>query len=583
MNPIANLPATQNLNKAQQSQGYNRQYFGGDEVDEVVLSNQEEQKKKKAWTIGLTTLGTIALAVGAFVGLSATGCTKKGADNLKGFTQLTQGEGESATKLATIAKTDKSWTGATWGGVAETIKTTLDDNKTFTRIIVVATKENQKKLEDKLGKEFINKHNSNLLFRAEDDIKNVVKTYGDKKDTLILVDSSKDDWFDRIEKEITSLNKPKEANTGEAAEEKKDTHTTADEVAGEESASASAPKTEQYFNIELNSLESAQQIFTSLKDAIQKASDELKTFELPGPDNKEVQPYQFIDDFTNKFEPQFRNAMNLAKTADALEAYCANRVKELEQDNAKLNESLEKESSDKEKRLNQCTDDNTKAEITKKFEENKQNMENKITTNDKERQALKSISYNFKSTQLFTKLHNNIAAIAETLKGDFFNNKNVLTSNIQKEITSLQSDIESLQGTLNEQNEKLSNLQKQQQEKQEEDNDLSSNIQKLRSTIAQNRTKLDKYKSKLKDKKNSLEETKKALTKLFDTYCTIKRDLTSITQQEELQQAQKSFKYSISDESVSEVPLYRTSFFNVPPISDGDGDGDGDGNGDGDE
>lgn len=33
MNPIANLPATQNLNRAQQSQGYNRQYFGGDEVD----------------------------------------------------------------------------------------------------------------------------------------------------------------------------------------------------------------------------------------------------------------------------------------------------------------------------------------------------------------------------------------------------------------------------------------------------------------------------------------------------------------------------------------------------------------------
>ena len=46
MNPIANLPATQNVNRPQQSQGYSRQYFGNDEMDEVVLSSQEEQKKK---------------------------------------------------------------------------------------------------------------------------------------------------------------------------------------------------------------------------------------------------------------------------------------------------------------------------------------------------------------------------------------------------------------------------------------------------------------------------------------------------------------------------------------------------------
>ena len=55
MNPIANLPATQNLNRPQQSQGYNRQYFGGDEVDQFELSQEaeeaaaEEQNKKKIW------------------------------------------------------------------------------------------------------------------------------------------------------------------------------------------------------------------------------------------------------------------------------------------------------------------------------------------------------------------------------------------------------------------------------------------------------------------------------------------------------------------------------------------------------
>lgn len=574
MNPIANLPATQNLNKAQQSQGYNRQYFGGDEVDEVVLSNQEEQKKKKAWTIGLTTLGTIALAVGAFVGLSATGCTKKGADNLKGFTQLTQGEGESATKLATIAKTDKSWTGATWGGVAETIKTTLDDSKTFGTIVIVATKENQKKLEDKLGKEFINKHSSTLIFRAEDDITNVAKKYGEKKDTLILVDSSKDDWFDRIEKEITSLNKP--ATPPNTEEGKKDIPPATGEVR-EESASASVPKTKQYYGLELNSITNAQQIFSNLKKDIQKASNDLKKFELPGSDNKEVQPYQFINDFTNNFEPQFRNAMNLAKTANALKTYCTNKIEELKQDNAKCEKKLKDEFSNekKEEKLKQCTDDDNKTKIVNEFDEQKKNIENKIAANNKALADLKSISsYKVEKTPLFANLHQNVEAIAETLQSGSYTNKNDLTSNIQKNINSLQSNIESLQGTLNEQNEQLSNLKKQQKEKQEEDDDLSSNIQKLTDTIAQNSTKLDNNKSQLKDNKNSLEETQKALKKLFDTYCTLKIDSASIAQQEELQQARKIFEYSISsDKPINEAPRYRTSFFDDPPyniISDGD-------------
>ena len=118
MNPIANLPATQNLNKAQQSQGYNRQYFGGDEVDEVVLSNQEEQKKKKALTIGGAILGAIALIGGGIFGANYFGYMGKDAKHLKGFKTLTTKNGDTTQELASIAKTTKAWTGASWGGVA---------------------------------------------------------------------------------------------------------------------------------------------------------------------------------------------------------------------------------------------------------------------------------------------------------------------------------------------------------------------------------------------------------------------------------------------------------------------------------
>ena len=219
-NARAYLPTTQNSNEVQQKKAPAPLYFGGDEVDEVILSNQEEEQKaqkKKTYTIVGAVLGTIALAAAAFVGLSATGCTNKGADSLKGFTQLTRGEGESAKKMATIAKTDKSWTGATWGGVAETIKTTLkDSNNKFNKIVIVATDDNKKKLEEKLGKDLLDKFNEKLIFRAENDITNVVSTYGADEKALILVDSSKDDWFDQIK---TKIETPDDNNSSSTADQ----------------------------------------------------------------------------------------------------------------------------------------------------------------------------------------------------------------------------------------------------------------------------------------------------------------------------------------------------------------------------
>ena len=227
-NARAYLPTTQNSNEVQQKKAPAPLYFGGDEVDEVILSNQEEEQKaqkKKTCTIVGAVLGAIALATAAFVGLSATGCTNKGADSLKGFTQLTKGEGESATKLATIAKTDKSWTGATWGGVAETIKTTLNDsNNKFDKIVIVATADNQKKLEEKLGTDFLKKFKdkNQLIFKTENDFKDVADNYGKNEKTLILVDSSKDDWFDKIQAEITKTDNDHSSSQDKPAENKPD-------------------------------------------------------------------------------------------------------------------------------------------------------------------------------------------------------------------------------------------------------------------------------------------------------------------------------------------------------------------------
>ena len=219
MNPISNLPAIQDLKRPQQNQGYNRQYFGNDEIDEVVLSNKEEQKKKKAWTIGTAILGTLALVGGTLFGLNRYGIIGKDAKNLKGFKSITQGEGDSARKLASIAQTDKAWTGSTWGGVAETIKSTLENkNETkFQQIIFVGSEDSQKALKNSLGEAMFNK--LKIINAKSDNVKDVASDaaqhYGNTSSNLIIADSAIDNLYDEIEKAITSLNDPTTPGTSE--------------------------------------------------------------------------------------------------------------------------------------------------------------------------------------------------------------------------------------------------------------------------------------------------------------------------------------------------------------------------------
>ena len=199
MNPIANLPATQNLNRAQQSQGYNRQYFGGDEVDEVVLSNQDEQaKKKKMWTIGGAILGTLALVGGTLFGLNVYGKIGKDASHLLNLKQLMDGD----KKMASIASTNKAWTGATWGGVAETIKATLSgekNSKGFENVIVVAKQESIDTLKKLIPNDFITKYKDKLMFLTKDQFKDKATEYGQNEKNLIMVDSTEESWYSDVE------------------------------------------------------------------------------------------------------------------------------------------------------------------------------------------------------------------------------------------------------------------------------------------------------------------------------------------------------------------------------------------------
>ena len=159
MNPIANLPATQNLIRAQQSQGYNRQYFGGDEVDEVVLSNQDEQaKKKKMWTwIGI--VGAVIAGLGIAAATRSTGhLWGKGEDSLFNYTKISRGEGDSAQKLATVASTSKSFTisGGNWKSIAVAVES-ASNSKNYDNIVMVGKEENFKKLKEAMDKTIADK------------------------------------------------------------------------------------------------------------------------------------------------------------------------------------------------------------------------------------------------------------------------------------------------------------------------------------------------------------------------------------------------------------------------------------------
>ena len=157
MNPIANLPATQNLNRPQQSQGYNRQYFGGDEVDQFELSQEaeeaaaEEQKKKKIWAYAAGIGAAIVAGAAVLLGLRATGhatWAKLGnnENSLTGLTKLSKkGTGDEVKKGATLAEGAMKGTlsGGSWNGISTSITGSASQYK---NIIFVGKEENYKAL-----------------------------------------------------------------------------------------------------------------------------------------------------------------------------------------------------------------------------------------------------------------------------------------------------------------------------------------------------------------------------------------------------------------------------------------------------
>ena len=331
MNPISNLPAIQDLKRPQQNQGYNRQYFGNDEIDEVVLSNKEEQKKKKAWTIGTAILGTLALVGGTLFGLNRYGIIGKDAKNLKGFKSITQGEGDSARKLASIAQTDKAWTGSTWGGVAETIKSTLENkNETkFQQIIFVGSEDSQKALKNSLGEAMFNK--LKIINAKSDNVKDVAsdaaKNYGTMSDNLIIADSAIDNLYDEIEKAITSLNDPTTPATsgtpGTSGTPETPGTSGTPETPGTSGtpgtpATSGTPKTPGTSEAsEIKTPEQADARFEKLKESIKKADTEIKAL-----DKANLNPENFGEKL-EQVDKQLKTEVGILKELDTLNKYYA--------------------------------------------------------------------------------------------------------------------------------------------------------------------------------------------------------------------------------------------------------------------
>ena len=160
MNPIANLPATQNLNRPQQSQGYNRQYFGGDEVDQFELSQEaeeaaaEEQKKKKIWAYAAGIGAAIVAGAAVLLGLRATGhatWAKLGnnENSLTGLTKLSKTQGDTVKKGATLAEGAMKGTlsGGSWNGISTSITGSASQ---YDNIIFIGKKENFDALKEKI-------------------------------------------------------------------------------------------------------------------------------------------------------------------------------------------------------------------------------------------------------------------------------------------------------------------------------------------------------------------------------------------------------------------------------------------------
>lgn len=536
MNPIANLPATQNLNKAQQSQGYNRQYFGGDEVDEVVLSNQEEQKKKKAWTIGGAILGAIALIGGGIFGANYFGYMGKDAKHLKGFKTLTTKNGDTTQELASIAKTTKAWTGASWGGVAETIKTTLDgkNDTKFKKIVLVASEDSQKALKESLGEDLFKK--LTVIQANSDKIEDAVKqaaVHGKDKDNLIITDSSIDNLYDEIEKAIAPSDNSEK--TEDAKEEKKaekeqnpteapkttETEKKEEEKKTEKNEEPPKPEVKQqpnvnvdgkFYGVELNSDENAQKIFNSLQKDMEKAFNDMKMC-----NNAEYITLDNLEENVNIFEKQHKDALKFEKTMVALKTYCKQTTEVLSKANEKLDKKLQDEytTEKRNEKMNTYPDVKAKEDVAKEFDNEKETLKANIKANQERLQKLNNITDYFNENNSFSSNYNtNYNNMLKVSSDRYYykgNKKNKIIYSsllIQKNLNETISNIE----------QNISELEK--QKASVADDLLTSSINKedLDKKISDKKNELADKNIKLKKTQENIKKAQNTLRRLYNIF-----------------------------------------------------------------
>lgn len=535
MNPIANLPATQNLNKAQQSQGYNRQYFGGDEVDEVVLSNQEEQKKKKALTIGGAILGAIALIGGGIFGANYFGYMGKDAKHLKGFKTLTTKNGDTTQELASIAKTTKAWTGASWGGVAETIKTTLDgkNDTKFKKIVLVASEDSQKALKESLGEDLFKK--LTVIQANSDKIEDAVKqaaVHGKDKDNLIITDSSIDNLYDEIEKAIApSDNSEKTKDAKEEKKAEKEQKTTEASNAPETENKKEATKTEKkeeatkpedkkqssaavdgkFYGFELNSDENAQKIFTSLQADMKKASQDIKKHNIAK--NIDINN---LEKNVNIFENQHQQYLEFKKTKEALTTYYQKRNEELQNNNNSINKQITEEyTNEKEKeKLNSFEDIAEKTKAYDEFTKNKAKLQAQLKHNNALLKKIDSSTKQLeKECEFETQFDSNYTTMGDVIlnnKDD--NDKNIIIAPHLNKVKNLQKNIEQqnhiIQNASDLLKKKLGNKEKEREI--EKIKNAKNQIAKIQTQLTNKQNLINKTQANLKRLYKILEDTNKA-------------------------------------------------------------------------
>lgn len=553
MNPIANLPATQNLNKAQQSQGYNRQYFGGDEVDEVVLSNQEEQKKKKALTIGGAILGAIALIGGGIFGANYFGYMGKDAKHLKGFKTLTTKNGDTTQELASIAKTTKAWTGASWGGVAETIKTTLDgkNDTKFKKIVLVASEDSQKALKESLGEDLFKK--LTVIQANSDKIEDAVKqaaVHGKDKDNLIITDSSIDNLYDEIEKAIApSDNSEKTKDAKEEKKAEKEQKTTEASNAPETENKKEATKTEKkeeatkpedkkqssaavdgkFYGFELNSDENAQKIFNSLQKDMEKASQDIKKQNI----TKNID-INNLEKNINIFENQHKQYLEFKKTKEALTTYYQKRNEELQNNNNSINKQITEEyTNEKEKeKLNSFEDIAEKTKAYDEFTKNKAKLQAQLKHNNALLKKIDSSTKQLeKECEFETQFDSNYTTMEDVIlnnKDD--NDKNIIIAPHLNKVKNLQKNIEQqnhiIQNALDLLKKKLGNKEKERE------------IEKIKNA----KNQIAKIQTQLTNKQNLINKTQANLRRLYKILEDTNKAEEQKKQQAAEQQAQETIK-----------------------------------------